>query len=116
MWQAPWWVLLGFVAGLVASSFMVLYWLYSLRVTIARKGWRHTSRFLVLPWTAIFLVSISGFLRTLGIIELGGTIDTALTYTTTMLIYATLLTLVASLLLDIRVRNRQLDYKATRVD
>lgn len=94
-----WWVLLGFVAGLIASSFMIFYWLYYLRTAMAEKGWKYTSRFCVLVWIAVFLGSTSGLLRTLTAIQ-GSTIDVMLFYATPILYFIALATLVAGIMLD----------------
>jgi len=38
-----WWVLVGSVLGLAASSLMIVYWFSRLRSALAEKGWKYTS-------------------------------------------------------------------------
>lgn len=72
-----------------------------------RKGWKYTSHFLVLPWIAFFLGSLSELLRISGIIESGSVIDVVLLYAYLILICVALSVLVVALLLDARARTRR---------
>ena len=45
-----WWVLVGSVIGLVASSLMIVYWFFRLRLALAEKGWKYTSTVVAFPW------------------------------------------------------------------
>ena len=66
-----WWVLPGFVAGLIASSLMIVYWFYRLRSAMTEKGWRYTSRLWVLVWIAVFFGSAIGLVRMSTVIQEG---------------------------------------------
>ncbi len=100
-----WWVFAGFVAGLVASSFMIVYWLYRLKSAMVEKGWKYTSRFWVLVWIAVFLGSTSGMLRTSTVIQ-GGTIDVMLFYATPILYFIAPAALVTGIILDVMTKAR----------
>jgi hypothetical protein len=103
-----WWVLLGFVAGLVASSLMIVYWFYRLRSVMAEKGWRYTCRLWVLVWIAVFFGSASGLLRMSMVIEEGSTIDSMLVYTSAILYWIAPVALVAGMILDVVKRRANL--------
>lgn len=87
MWQVPWRVFFGFITGLIGLSSVIIYWLFSLRVLLARKGRIYSSYFFVLPWIAILLISLSGLLKISGVIELGSVIDITLLYAHAILNY-----------------------------
>lgn len=94
------WILYGFVAGLVASSFMISYWFYHLRKSTAEKEFRHTSRLWAITWIAVFFGSTIGLMRELKVIQEGSMIDSILLYTSATLYYVALAALVAGLILD----------------
>ncbi len=108
-----WWVLPGFVAGLVASSLMVVYWFYRLRSAMAEKGWRYTSLLWVLVWIAFLFGSAYGLLRMSTVIQEGSAIDNVLSYTSAILYGITPVALVTGMILDDVIRTR---HKHTKKD
>lgn len=102
-----WWVLLGFVAGLVASSLMIVYWSYRLRSVMAEKGWRYTSRLWVLVWIAFLFGSASGLLRMSTVIQEGSAIDNVLAYTSAIFYWIAPVALVTGMILDVVIKTRR---------
>lgn len=102
------WVLLGFVAGLVTSSFMIFIWFYRLRKAMAKKGFVWTSRFWVLTWIAMFSGSLIGFVRELKIMQEGSIIDSMLLYTSAILYWIVLLALTSGLMFDVLRRTKMM--------
>lgn len=96
-----------YVAGLIASSSMIIYWLYSLKTLMVGKGWKYTSHFWVLPWITFFLGSLSGLLRISGIIESGSVIDAVLLHAYPILTCVAFSALVAAMLLDATAKARR---------
>lgn len=101
-----WWVLPGLVAGLVASSLMIVYWFYRLRSVLAEKGWKYTSAFGALPWIMGFLNSIYGLMGELTVIQKGGAADITLLYAFAVLYLIVLATVGTAIALD-AVKIRQ---------
>lgn len=95
-----WWVLPGFVIGVVVSSFMIVYWFYRLRSAMAEKGWKYTSRLWVLVWIAVFFGSAIGLLRMSTVIQEGSVIDNILFYIPPLLDWIALATLVTGIIID----------------
>jgi len=95
-----WWVLPGFIAGLIASSLMIVYWFYRLRSAMTEKGWRYTSRLWVLVWIAVFFGSAIGLARISTVIQEGSAIDNMLLYTSATLYWIALVALVTGMILD----------------
>jgi len=102
-----WWVLPGFVAGLIASSLMIVYWFYRLRSAMTDKGWRYTSRLSVLVWIAFFFGSVNGLARMSTVIQEGSAIDVMLFYIPPILYWIALVTLVTAMILDAVIRTRR---------
>jgi len=102
-----WWVLVGSVAGLVASSLMIVYWFFRLRLAIAEKGWKYTSTLVAFPWIVILFNSVHVLLRELTVIQKGGTVDTTLLYTFATLYWIVLATLGTGIMLDAVKKTRQ---------
>jgi len=105
-----WWVLPGFVAGLVASSLMIIYWFYRLRSTMAEKGWRYTSLLWVLVWIALLFGSASELLRMSTVIQDGSAIDNVLSYTSAILYWIAPVALVTGMILDAVKRRPNLQH------
>ncbi|MEM3699625.1 MAG: hypothetical protein QXL57_02010 [Candidatus Bathyarchaeia archaeon] len=95
-----WWILSGFVAGLITSSLMIAYWFYRLKSAIAEKGWTYISRFWILVWIALFFGSARGLLKMSTVIQEGSTIDNMLFYTTPTLYFIALAALITGIILD----------------
>ena len=106
-----WWVLLGFVVGMVTSSLMIVYWFYRLRSVMAEKGWRYTSRLWVLVWIAFLFGSASGLLRMSTVIQEGSAIDNVLVYTSAILYWITLAALVTGMMLDAVLKRQNIQHK-----
>jgi hypothetical protein len=102
-----WWVQAGSVAGLVASSFMIVYWFSRLRLAFAEKGWKYTSALWAFPWIVILLNSVYLLLGELTVIQKGGTVDTTLLYTFAALYVIVLATLGTGMILDAAKKTRQ---------
>ncbi|MDW8004845.1 MAG: hypothetical protein RMI04_08565 [Thermofilaceae archaeon] len=102
-----WWVFPGFVAGLLASSLMIVYWLCRLRYTMAEKGWRYTSRLWIFAWIALFFGSTSGILRESTTIQHGSAIDNMLFYISATLYWFALLAMITGLILDALIKTRK---------
>jgi hypothetical protein len=102
-----WWVLAGSVAGLVASSLMIVYWFSCLRLAIAEKGWKYTSTLGALPWIVTSFTSVHLLLGELTVIQKGGTVDTALMYTLAALYWIVPATMLTGIILDAVIRGRQ---------
>jgi hypothetical protein len=100
-----WWVLPGFVAGLIASSFMIFCWFYRLRSAMAERGWMYTSRLWVVVWIAAFFGSASGLFRMATVIQEGSIIDNMLSYAS-----ATLYWIALGRRNDIRCRSKTQKY------
>lgn len=94
------WVFAGSVAGLVASSLMMVYWIFRLRLALAEKGWKYTSKLLVLVWIMVLFMSIHVLLWKLEVIQKGGTVDSILMYTSATLNWIALATVAAGMILD----------------
>ena len=102
-----WWVQVGSVAGLVASSLMIVYWFSRLRLAIAEKGWKYTSTLVALPWIAVLFNSVHILLKELTIIQKGGTADTTLMYTSAILWWIVLATVGTGMILDVVIKTPQ---------
>jgi len=102
-----WWVHIGSVIGLIASSLMTVYWFSRLRLAIAEKGWKYTSTLGVLPWVAVLFSSVYVLLGELMVIQKGGTVDNALLYTLAILYWIVLVALVTGIILDAVIRARR---------
>ena len=105
-----WWVLPGLVAGLLASSLMIVYWFYRLRSAMTGKGWRYTCHLWVLVWMAVFFGSASGLLRMSVVIEEGSRIDSILLYISAILYWIAPVSLVAGMILDAVKRRANLKH------
>ena len=95
-----WWVQVGSVAGLVASSLMIVYWFFRLRLALAEKGWKYTSTVGALPWIIGLFNSIYVLMGELTVIQKGGTVDTTLLYTLAILDWIVLATVGTGIILD----------------
>jgi len=102
-----WWVQVGSVAGLIASSLMIVYWFSHLRLAIAEKGWKYTSTLGALPWIVGSFTSVYVLLGELMIIQKGGTVDSALLYTLAILYWIAPVALVTGMILDAVIRARR---------
>jgi len=102
-----WWVLVGSVAGLVASSLMIVYWFSRLRLALAEKGWKYTSIFGALPWILGLFTSVHVLLWELTVIQKGGTVDSTLQYTLAALDWIVLATVGTGMILDAVKNTRQ---------
>lgn len=102
-----WWVLPGFVAGLIASSLMIIYWFYHVRTVMAEKGWRHTSRLGIFVWVVVFFNSAIGLARMSAVIQEGSVIDIMLVYTSAILILIALVAVVTGMMLDTVTKTRR---------
>lgn len=102
-----WWVQVGSVAGLIASSLMTVYWFSRLRLAIAEKGWNYTSTLGVLPWIVGLFTSVYVLLGELMVIQKGGTVDSALLYTLAILYWIAPVALVTGMILDVVMRARR---------
>ena len=102
-----WWVLAGSVAGLVASSLMIVYWFSRLRLAFAEKGWKYTSKLWVLIWIMFLFMSVHVLLWKLKVIQKGGTVDSILMYTSATLNWIVLATVAAGMILDAVIKTRQ---------
>jgi len=105
-----WWVLVGSVSGLVASSLMIVYWFSRLRLAIAEKGWKYTSTFVAFPWIVILFTSVYVLLRELTVIQIGGTVDSTLLYALAILDWIVLATVGAGIILDAVKRRANLQH------
>jgi hypothetical protein len=105
-----WWVLVGSVLGLVASSLMTVYWFLRLRLALAKKGWKYTSILGTLPWIIGLFTSIYVLMGELTIIQKGGTVDTTLLYTLAILDWIALATVGTGIILDALTRRPNLQH------
>jgi hypothetical protein len=105
-----WWVLVGSVVGLVASSLMIVYWFSRLRLGIAEKGWKYTSTLGALPWIIVLFNSVYVLLRELTVMQKGGTVDTTLLYTLAALDWIVLATVGTGIILDAVKRRPNLQH------
>jgi hypothetical protein len=105
-----WWVLVGSVLGLVASSFMMVYWFSRLRSALAEKGWKYTSTVGALPWILVLFTSVHVLLWELTVIQKGGTVDTTLSYTLAALDWIVLATMITGIILDAVKRRPNLQH------
>lgn len=110
--MGPWWVLAGSIAGLVASSLMIVYWFSRLRLAIAEKGWKYTSTVVALPWIMTLFNSIHVLLGELTVIQKGSTVDTTLMYTIAALYWIVLATVGIGMILDAVKRRPNLQERA----
>jgi len=111
-----WWVLVGSVIGLVASSLMIVYWFSRLRLALAEKGWKYTSTLGALPWIIVLFNSINVLMRELTVIQKGGTVDTTLLYTLAILDWIVLATVGTGIILDAVKRQSSPSGKVTETD
>jgi hypothetical protein len=95
-----WWVIVGSVIGLPASSLMIVYWFSRLRLALAEKGWKYTSIVVALPWILGLFTSVHVLLGELTVIQKGGTVDSALSYTLAALAWIVLATMLTGIILD----------------
>jgi len=107
MTDLPWWVLLGTYAGLAASVLWLAWWFFRLRHSLAEKGWKHTSRVVVLFPIFILTDSVRRLLVELQVIQIGDRTETALLYTFSALGLTVLAIVVAEMMLDAWRRTRQ---------
>jgi len=105
-----WWVLVGSVTGLVASSLMIVYWFSRLRLALAEKGWKYTSTLGALPWIIGLFNSVYVLLRELTVIQKGGTVDSTLIYTLAALDWIVLATVGTGIILDAVIRRANLQH------
>lgn len=103
-----WWVQVGSVAGLAASSLMIVYWFSRLRLAIAEKGLKYTSIVVALPWIMGLFNSVYLLLGELAVIQKGGTVDTMLSYTLAALYWIVLATMITGMILDAVKKTRNL--------
>jgi hypothetical protein len=102
-----WWLLLGFVAGLAASSIMIVYWFCRLKAAMAEKGWKYTSRLCVLVWIAVFFGSSTGLLKMSTAIQEVSVIDATLSYASAILYWIAPVAFVTGMVLDAVIRTRR---------
>lgn len=102
-----WWVQVGSVIGLVASSLMIVYWFSRLRLAIAEKGWKYTSTVVALPWIMALFTSINVLMRESTVIQKGGALDTTLLYALAALDWIVLATVGTGMILDAVKKTRQ---------
>jgi hypothetical protein len=95
-----WWVLAGSVAGLVASSLMIVCWFFRLRSALTEKGLKYTSKLGVLVWIMVLFMSVHVLLWKLGVIQKGGTFDSILMYTSATLNWIALVTVAVAMIFD----------------
>jgi hypothetical protein len=95
-----WWVQVGSVAGLAASSLMIVYWFSRLRLALAEKGWKYTSTVGALPWIMALFTSICVLMWELTVIQKGSTVYTTLVYTLAALDWIVLATMGTGIILD----------------
>jgi len=105
-----WWVLVGSVLGLVASSLMIVYWFFRLRLAIAEKGWKYTSTLGALPWIVGLFNSIYVLMGEFTVIQKGGTVDSTLLYTLAILDWIVLATMATGIILDAVKRRPNLQH------
>lgn len=105
-----WWVLVGSVLGLVASSLMIVYWFSRLRLALAEKGWKYTSTLGALTWIMVLFTSVHVLLWELTVIQKGGTVDTTLSYTLAILDWIVLATVGTGIILDAVKRRPNLQH------
>src|SRR3989304_9141874 len=104
-----WWVQVGSVMGLVASSLMIVYWFFRLRLALAKKGWKYTSTLGAFPWFLVLFNSVYVLLRELAVIQEGSAVDSTLLYTLAALDWIVLATVAAGIILDaVKRRANQL--------
>ena len=103
-----WWVLLGSVAGLAASSLMMVYWFSRLRLAIAERGWKYTAWLGALPWVLVLFNSAHVLLRELTCIQKGGTVNIALLYILAAVDWVILATVGIGIILDAIIRHANL--------
>lgn len=101
-----WWVFVGSVVGLAASSLMIVYWFSRLRLAMAEKGWKYTSIVGVLPWIVGLFNSVYVLLRELKVIQKGATVDSTLFCTLVALYWIVLATVVTGMILDAMITRR----------
>jgi ABC-type maltose transport system permease subunit len=105
-----WWVLVGSVIGLAASSLMIVYWFSRLRLAIAEKGWKYTSTLGAFPWIMALFNSVYVLLSELTVMQKGGTVDTTLLYTLAALDWIVLATVGTGIVLDTVKRRPNLQH------
>jgi len=105
-----WWVLVGSVLGLVASSIMIVLWFSRLRLALAEKGLKYTSTVLALPWIMVLFSSVHVLLVELTVIQKGGTVGTTLSYTLAALDWIVLATVGTGMILDAVKRRPNLQH------
>jgi hypothetical protein len=106
MTDVPLWVLAGPYAGLAGSILFLALWFFRLKHSLAKMGWKHTSRVFVLLPIVILTDSVRFLLVELQVIQIGGT-ETAVQYTIAALILIVLAIMVAGMMLDAWRRTRQ---------
>lgn len=112
----PWWTLPGLIVGMIASSLMIVYCYYRLSPAMFKKGWKYTSRLLILVWGALFFGSATVLLRILTIIQEESIIDNMLMYTSAILYWIAPMALVIGMMLDAFMRVRQVERDKIRRD
>jgi hypothetical protein len=106
MTDVPLWVLAGPYAGLAGGILFLALWFFRLKHSLAKMGWKHTSRVFVLLPIVILTDSVRFLLVELQVIQIGGT-ETAVQYTIAALILIVLAIMVAGMMLDAWRRTRQ---------
>jgi hypothetical protein len=106
MTDVPLWVLAGPYAGLAGGILFLALWFFRLKHSLAKMGWKHTSRVFVLLPIVILTDSVRFLLVELQVIQIGGT-ETAVQYTISALILIVLAIMVAGVMLDAWRRTRQ---------
>jgi hypothetical protein len=105
-----WWVFVGSVVGLVASSLMIVYWFSRLRLALAEKGWKYTSTLGALPWIILLFNSIVVLMRESPVIQIGGTFVTTLVYSLAILDWVVLAAVCTGIILDAVKRRPNLQH------
>jgi len=101
-------VLAGSIVGLPASSLMIVYWFFRLRLALAEKGWKYTSMLGAFPWILGLFNSIYVLMGELTVIQKGGAVDTTLLYTLAILDWIVLATVGTGIILDAMKRRPNL--------
>jgi hypothetical protein len=98
--MAPWWIFTGSIVGLAASSLIIVYWFFRLRLAIAERGWKYTSTFVALPWIAVLFTSVYVLLTELTVIQKEGIGDVVLMYALVIFDWIALAGVSVGLILD----------------
>jgi len=107
MTDLPLWVLAGHYAGLAGSILYLALWFFRLRHSLPEKGWKHTSRVVVLLPILILADSVRFLLVELQVIQIGDRTETVWQYTVAALLGIIVATMVAGVMLDAWRRTPQ---------